>query len=116
MMQKITALLSDEESVRQLTELAGMLMSENSGDGKETETDKKEECEESSSVNIPDISAIVSLAGAMNRTDKNEELLYALKPHLSPERQKKTDKAVKMLKLFNVLKTAKESGLLSEII
>ena len=54
--------------------------------------------------------------GNFSQNDKNTELLMALKPHLREERQIKVDKAVKMLKLMTVWNTAKESGLLNDII
>jgi hypothetical protein len=54
--------------------------------------------------------------GAFSQSDKNSELLLALKPHLSAERQQKVDKAIKLLKLIAVWNMAKESGLLDNII
>ena len=103
-MGKLEELLSDEESVKQLTELAQMFMNE-SGNG------------EGSS--IPDIESVMKLSGlvgAFSQSDKNSELLLALKPHLSAERQQKVDKAIKLLKLIAVWNMAKESGLLDNII
>ena len=103
-MGKLEELLSDEESVKQLTELAQMFMNEG-GNG------------EGSS--IPDIESVMKLSGlvgAFSQSDKNSELLLALKPHLSPERQQKVDKAIKLLKLIAVWNMAKESGLLDNII
>ena len=43
------------------------------------------------------------------------ELLLALKPHLKEEKQKKVDKAVKILKLIAVWNIAKESGMLEDL-
>lgn len=107
---KITELLSDEESVRQLTELAQMLM--NGENIPETENKASES-------NIPDLSAVMKLsgiAGALSGSDRNTELLMALKPHLSEEKQGRVDKAVKLLKLLALWNMAKESGLLNELI
>ena len=59
---------------------------------------------------------IAGLAGALSQKDKNAELLLALKPHLSEERQKKVDKAVKLLKLIAIWNMAKENGLLSDLL
>lgn len=116
-MGKLGELLSDEESVRQLSELAQMLMSENSGS--EGSGNEKEPGEgESREAGIPDLGALMKLTGlfgALSQTDKNTELLLALKPHLSEERQKKVDKAIKLLKLIAVWNMAKESGLLNEL-
>ena len=106
-MGKLGELLSDEESVRQLSELAEM-MSEGTGDSKQSE-----------SGNIPDMSGIMKLSGLLESVksgDSNTELLTALRPHLSPERQKRADKAIKLLRLVSVWDAAKESGMLNDII
>ncbi|MCC8016766.1 MAG: hypothetical protein LIO43_05345 [Clostridiales bacterium] len=41
-------------------------------------------------------------------SNKNTDLILALKPHLSPENRNKADTAVKILKLFDVLPMLKE--------
>lgn len=41
-------------------------------------------------------------------SNKNTDLILALKPHLSPENRSKADIAVKILKLFDVLPLLKE--------
>ena len=107
-MGKLGELLSDEESVKQLAELAQMLMSEGGGEG-----------EAEGEAPAPDLGAIMKLSGLMgafSQSDRNAELLLALKPHLSAERQKRVDKAIKLLKLIAVWNIAKESGLLNDIL
>ncbi len=47
----------------------------------------------------------------LSRSDKNVDLLMALKPHLSEERGKKVDDAVKIMQLIKLLPLIKESGL-----
>lgn len=45
----------------------------------------------------------------MNSTsNKNTDLILALKPHLKPEMQNKADQAVRILKLFDILPLLKE--------
>lgn len=114
-MGKLGELLSDEESVRQLSELAQMLTAESGeGDGSTPENGEADE-----SAGASDLGALVKLSGlfgAMSQTDKNAELLMALRPHLSPERQKKVDKAIKLLKLIAVWNMAKDSGLLNDLL
>jgi hypothetical protein len=116
-MGKLSELLSDEESVRQLAELAQMLMSDSSGGG-EKEGEVAGEGENREDTGIPDLGALLKLTGlfgSLSQNDRNAELLLALKPHLSEERQKKVDKAIKLLKLIAVWNMAKESGLLNEL-
>lgn len=118
-MEKIGKILSDENSVRQLTELAQILMNENnSNDNNNCNNDNSSESNNNIN-NIPDISKIMQLTelmGNLSQNDSNTELLMALKPHLKEERQLKIDKAVKMLRLVTVWNAAKESGLLNDII
>ena len=41
-------------------------------------------------------------------SSKNTDLINALKPHLSPESQKKADNAIRIMKLFEVLPYLKD--------
>lgn len=114
---KINDVLSDEESRKQLSELLQMFMS-----GEVNDAESGEECEatnEEQTNEMPDFSSIMKLTGLMSaysQNDKNSELLLALKPHLSEEKQKRVEKAVKILKLIAVWNVAKESGALDELI
>lgn len=113
-MSKINSLLSDEESVRQLSELAEMLVSDYGSNN-----NNKNENVSTSSDSQPDLESmlkITSLIGEASKTDKNADLLLALKPHLGEEKQKRVDKAIKLLKLMAILNIAKESGVLKELI
>lgn len=50
-----------------------------------------------------------SLFDKMNSaTNKNTDLIMALKPHLSPEHQAKADTAIKILRLFEILPLLKD--------
>ena len=120
--EKIGALLSDEESMRQIRELAAMFSSGSMGDGVSPETGGENfSPDDSTGSESPDdfpninFAAIFQLMGAMSQSDKNCDLLIALKPHLCAERQVKIDKAVKLLKLYNLFITARESGLLNDL-
>ncbi|WP_028515698.1 hypothetical protein [Ruminococcus flavefaciens] len=113
-MGKISELLSDEESVKQLSELAQMLVSDN-----EKNEEKAEKAADTAPEDVPDIASMLkltSLIGEASKQDKNADLLLALKPHLGAEKQKRVDKAIKLLKLLAIWNIAKESGLLQELI
>ncbi|MCM1115849.1 MAG: hypothetical protein NC397_10190 [Clostridium sp.] len=43
-----------------------------------------------------------------NASNKNVDLIMALKPHLSPETQNKADQALRIIKLFEVLPLLRE--------
>ena len=58
--------------------------------------------------------AIMQLSAAFSKKDPNCDLILALKPLLSKDKQQKADHAVKMLRLYNVYTAMRESGILSE--
>lgn len=113
--EKIGSLLADEESMRQIKELAAMFSAEGGFSG--TGEAAPEGGTGSEETGLPDINfaAVMQLMGAMSRSDRNCDLLIALKPHLCAERQRKLDRAVKLLKLYNAFVAARESGMLNDI-
>lgn len=120
LMGKIQEVLSDEESMKQLSELASSLFSSSDDEntGQESESVREEKREEDSGGGMDfDFSKLLMMGQVMNSVsnDKNTELLIALKPLLREERQAKVDKAVKMLKLFAVWSVLKESGMLNDL-
>ena len=111
-MSKINEILSDKESMAEIKKLASMMgMS-----GEETPPPTPAPSLPVPN-DMPDISKLMmfsQMAKNMTENDKNTSLLIALKPHLSAERQQKTDKAIKFLKMMNLISFAKNSGILSE--
>ena len=123
MMGKIQEMLSDEESMKQLSELAKMFSSsenDNNNHNKEMAEEKSEAAFPSGDFGLGDIdiTKLFKVQEIMSKAsnDKSAELLLALKPLLREERQAKVDKAVKILKLFAVWTVLKDSGLLSDFI
>ncbi|MDE5946777.1 MAG: hypothetical protein K2G63_05710 [Oscillospiraceae bacterium] len=128
MMNKIGEILSDPESIKQITELAQMFMSE-AGNSSENNNDtpvnqENQVCTDNaqssdnglfSGFDLSSLLKIQEVMGAVSGKDKNAELLLALKPHLSPEKQKKTDKAIKLLKLLTIWTLLKDSGILKDL-
>lgn len=123
-MGKIGELLSDEESMKQLTELAQMIMS---GDGGESTFETSEKIENqpeaesspeknSGGFDFGSLMKLQGIMGAMSQKDKNSELLLALKPHLKEERQGRVDKAIKLLKLLALWNVLKDSGMLKNLL
>lgn len=123
MMGKIQEMLSDEESMKQLSELAKMFSSsenDNNNQNKEMAEEKSEAAFPSGDLGLGDIdiTKLFKVQEIMSKAsnDKSAELLLALKPLLREERRAKVDKAVKILKLFAVWTVLKDSGLLSDFI
>lgn len=110
MSEKIRSLLSDEESMRQIQELAAMFGG--------SDTSGQQGNEQSDSENSPpdiDPAAIMKLMSGLSQNDENCELLLALRPLLSEEKRPKVDKAVKLLRLFNVYAELKENGAIGNL-
>lgn len=114
---KIRDLLNDEESMRQIQELAEMF-SGAGGDSapQETSSDASQSgsAPDGGGLNI-DPFAIMKLAGAFSQKDEACELIAALKPFLSADKQNKADRAMKMLRLYNVFTALKDSGMLNDL-
>lgn len=113
--EKISSVLSDEESMRQLRELAEMLgLDPSGGEGAGGSAAGGTPPVGDNPLGGLDIGAIYRLMNT-GRQDGDAALLLALKPHLSAERQERVDRAVKLLKLAAIFTALKDSGLLSNL-
>ena len=96
--EKISQILSDEESVKQLGEIAQML-----GFSPEQAPVPPASQNGGQSGDMPDVGAIMALAGKLKSADVDDDnvnFLKALRPLLSEEKRPKIDRAVKILKLM----------------
>lgn len=118
--EKISALLSDEDTVNELKTLADSLGFDTSSFGAPGKkaaaepTQKKYEKDNSplSSLGI-DAGTLLKLTSALGskKNDDDAALLRALKPHLSEEKRGRVDSAVKIIRLLNLLPLLKELNL-----
>ena len=139
-MSKLQSVLNDEESMKQIKDLAGMLGSEmgesekpiqqtespqnsnidfsnilaNLGGalGGQSAEQPKESLPSSNSMDMQKIMQLTSIISQANKSDKNVDLLLALKPLLKEENQVKIDRLIKIFKLFAIYPLLKESELL----
>lgn len=109
---KLTALLSDPDGMERIRQLAQSLLGEAQAE------QEPEAAREGQMAGGDDIGKIMSLLSALKSRDEDSrvQLISALRPHLSTERQARADSAVKLLKLLDMLPLIKESGLLKEIL
>lgn len=123
MAKKIQSLLNDEESMKQIQELAemfggGMGLGQNNrssgGNAPPPSPPSDSQSPSDSLFGSIDPMAIMQLSAAFSKKDPNCDLILALKPLLSKDKQQKADHAVKMLRLYNVYTAMRESGILSE--
>ena len=107
MQDKIRSVLSDPESMQQLTELAQMLQG---GDAPAPQAP--------AAGGMPDAAMLMKVGELLQQdaNDKNTALLRALRPHLSEERQRRTDKALRLLRLWAVFRTMQSTGMLQELL
>ena len=115
-------MLSDEESMQQIKELADMLSASSAPSEQPPPANNRNNSNNNNNNNNNndigfDFSMIFKIQEIMSaaKSDKDAELIMALKPHLSAEKQERADKAVKFMKLFSVWETLKSSGMLNDL-
>lgn len=113
--QKLQSLLSDPESMRNLSELAAMLQTEDVPG-----TQPEAPAEDARTDNVPpsfDFAKLLAVGQAFSavRQDESADLILALKPHLSEARAKRADQAVRMLRLWSAAGILRENGMLSDL-
>lgn len=117
-MGRIQEMLSDEESMQQIKELADMLSVSSAPPEQPPPANNSDNNNNNNNNDIGfDFSMIFKIQEIMSaaKSDKDTELIMALKPHLSAEKQERADKAVKFMKLFSVWETLKSSGMLNDL-
>lgn len=63
------------------------------------------------------LSGIANLVGKLNRNDDQRcQLIIALRPLLSPERQQRADEALRIIKLIDLLPLIRDSGILRGVL
>lgn len=106
---KLSEILGDEDSMRRVQELASQLLS------KEPTLGEKETNENNDGVDMGRLITLVSKFKNKGEDDRTR-LLLALKPHLSSERAKRVDTAVKLLKIIDLLPLIRETDLFSGLL
>ena len=106
---KLSEIVGDEDSMRRVQELASQLLS------KEPTLGEKETNENNDGVDMGRLLSLVSKFKNKGEDDRTR-LLLALKPHLSSERAKRVDTAVKLLKIIDLLPLIRETDLFSGLL
>ncbi len=104
---KIAALLSDPEALENIRNMAGNLFG--------SVPDANTEPPQSSAMPDMDMGKLMGVLSRLKNSgeDNRTRLLLALKPHLSERRQERVDRAVKILKILDMLPLLQESGVLN---
>lgn len=112
---KISELLSSPDGMDKIKSLADALFKDNA-----PPKDDPSENSSGGGFSLPDgfdIGKIMGLMSAFNsrQSDRRSDLLLALKPHLSAERQERVDKAVRLLRIAALLPLLKEQGIIDSL-
>ncbi len=116
--EKLSGILNDPESMAQVRKMAEGLFSQNEEANPSPNFSLGGllgNASPESGGDMPDVNSIMRVVSLMKNSgnDSRSGLLMALKPHLSEERQKRVDKAVKILKLVSLMPILKEQGILN---
>lgn len=138
-MAKIQSVLSDKESMEQLSQLAQMFAQPSAqqeevaagppprqqpapvdlsqlmsafGQGQSGTQSNSAPQQNSSGFDIGTVMALQSVMSKAAEPDKNRDFLIALKPLLKEESQRKIDRLVAVLRIMAILPALKESGIL----
>ena len=111
---KLAELLNDPESMNRVRQMAENILGESGGEPPATDppTDLSGIGE---MLGGGELNSIISVISKMKSAsdDSRVQLISALRPHLSEERKKRADTAIKILKLLDVLPLIKDSGLMN---
>ena len=110
----LPAILNDPDSMERVRQMAQSILG-GEDDGAAPQNTAEPAAPAYDDINIKQI---VSLFSKMKNTadDSRVQLIYALRPHLSAERQARADTAIRLLKLLDMLPFIKESGILKGIL
>lgn len=131
LMAKLQSVLNDEQSMKQLSQLAGALSGDSAPQAQPAAVqasandfsqllkslDLNTQTQQPAPPAAPgiDVAKLMQLQAILqqaNKHDKNVDLLLALRPLLKEENQVKIDRLIKIFKLFSVYPALKQSGLL----
>lgn len=106
--ERLSALLSDPDGLEQIKNMAAGLFG---GNAVMPEPEPKKEESPFGDLDIASVAKIVGMIKSKSGENEKTRLLLALKPHLSVDRQKRVDTAVKILKLLDLAPMLGELGL-----
>ncbi len=110
---RLQSILTDPESMQNLAELAAMMQQPDDADPQTAQA--PEPSADLPPLDMGKLLAVGQLLG-QQQPDPNAALLAALKPHLSPERAARAEKAIRLLRLYQIIGVLRESGLLSSVL
>ena len=118
--QKMESLLSDPESMQNLAELAAMLRApEDTPENAQASAPGDAAAESGADAPPPfDAAKLLCAAQAFSQAqqDGSAALILALKPHLTPARAERADRAARMLRMYHAAEILRENGVLADLL
>ncbi|MBR1423334.1 MAG: hypothetical protein IJ571_07845 [Ruminococcus sp.] len=108
-MSKLQSVLNDEESMKQVKELADML---SGGSADQPQLSQPLSQPAAPAIDPAMLMKIQSVLSQASKPDKNIDLLMALRPLLKDENKTKLDRIIRLLRLVSLYPAIKESGIL----
>lgn len=105
--EKLSAILSDPEAMKEVAQLASSLGVDTPGVHNAPEEPKPPASADALSM----MSGLMPLMGSLRKEDDTTRLLDAIRPFLGEERREKLDKAKKMLRMMKLLPMLRELNL-----
>ncbi len=111
--QKISEIMSDPQALEQIKGLGEMLGINNTSNPVVHNTPDNSNNATSDMMGM--VTKFAPILGSVNKDDDTTRLLYALRPFLSTERQKKLDQAAKLVKVMKLLPLIKDTNLIDSL-
>ena len=99
--EKLGAILSDPDAMRDIAALASQLGAEASGVHKEPEPKPEDDM-------TKQLMGLMPMLGSLKQDDDTTRLLEAMRPFLSDERQQKLDKAKRLIRVMKLMPLLKD--------
>ncbi|MBQ4345891.1 MAG: hypothetical protein IJC75_02015 [Oscillospiraceae bacterium] len=114
--EKLQSLLTDPESMKNIAQLAAMMNEDHGAAAEPLANEETDSCTEpDDGFDFSKLLLVGEIMEQMQQQDDDTRLLLALKPYLSEERSKRVDRAVKLLRLYTIVMSLKEKGLLADL-
>lgn len=105
-----------QEDIKNLQDIASSIMGDNAPEAEKP----KENPPQDNPFSGIDINAFANIASVMSKlgssSDPRSRLILSLRPLLSPERQKRADEALKILKIIELVPVLRDTGLLKGVL
>lgn len=107
-----------QEDIKNLQDIASSVMGGVQGDSQTNNA--AAQASQTNPLGDIDINAFANIASVMSRLSSSNDprcrLITSLKPMLSPDRQKRADEAMKILKIIELVPVLRDTGLLKGVL